>query len=70
MIKNLNLASDPFRNRTLPWTVAAIVACVSVLALIFTVSSFRQTRDRATSVERDVAACAPKKSSLRRRLTP
>ena len=65
MIKNLNLASQPFRNRTLPWTVATVIACVSVAALIFTVSAFRQTRDRANSVERDVRGLRTEESSLR-----
>ena len=65
MIENLNLASNPFRNRTLPWTVAAIIACVSVAALIFTVSAFRQARDHANSVERDVRGLRTEESSLR-----
>jgi Tfp pilus assembly protein PilN len=69
VIDNLNLASNPFRNRTLPWTVAAIVACVSVVALIFTVSAFRQTRDRAVSVERDVRGLRTEESSLRAKAT-
>ncbi|HLL71545.1 MAG TPA: hypothetical protein VK363_08945 [Pyrinomonadaceae bacterium] len=65
MIENLNLASNPFRNRTLPWTVAAIVACVSVLALAFTISQFRQTRARADVVERDVRGLRTEEASLR-----
>ena len=65
MIENLNLASNPFRNRTLPWTVAAIVACVSVLALVFTVSQFRQTRARADVIERDVRGLRTEEASLR-----
>lgn len=65
MIENLNLASNPFRNRTLPWTVAAIIACVSLAALIFTISQFRQTRDRASNVERDVRGLRTEESSLR-----
>lgn len=69
MIDNLNLASDPFRNRTLPWTVAAIVACVSVLALIFTVSGFRQTSDRANLIERDVRGLRTEEASLRAKAT-
>ncbi|MDX6270039.1 MAG: hypothetical protein QOD28_1262 [Acidobacteriota bacterium] len=69
MIENLNLASDPFRNRTLPWTVAAIVACVSVVALIFTVSQFRQTRDRVSVVERDVRGLRTEEASLRAKAT-
>ncbi len=69
MIDNLNLASDPFRNRTLPWTVAAIVACVSVAALIFTVSGFRQTRDRADLIEQDLRGLRTEESSLRQKAT-
>jgi Tfp pilus assembly protein PilN len=65
VIENLNLASNPFRNRTLPWTVAAIIACVSVVALIFTASQFRQTRDHANNVERDVRGLRTEESSLR-----
>lgn len=67
MIDNLNLASDPFRNRTLPWTVAVVVACVSVAALIFTVSGFRQTRDRANLIEQDVRGLRTEEDSLRAR---
>ena len=69
MIDNLNLASNPFRNRTLPWTVAAIVACVSVAALIFTVSGFRQTRDRANLIEQDLRGLRTEESSLRQKAT-
>lgn len=54
MIENLNLASQPFRNRTLPWTVAVVVALISVAALAFTLSQWRDTRSRAVVVERDV----------------
>jgi Tfp pilus assembly protein PilN len=54
VIENLNLASQPFRNRTLPWTVAVIVALVSIVALAFTLSKWRETRAHAATVERDV----------------
>ena len=69
MIENLNLASNPFRNRTLPWTVAAIVACVSVLALVFTISQFRQARAHADIVERDVRGLRTEEASLRAKAT-
>ncbi|MCA1556182.1 MAG: hypothetical protein LC747_05780 [Acidobacteria bacterium] len=69
MIDNLNLASNPFRNRTLPWTVAALVACVSVATLIFTVSGFRQTRDRANLIEQDVRGLKTEEASLRAKAT-
>jgi Tfp pilus assembly protein PilN len=69
VIENLNLASNPFRNRTLPWTVAAVVACLSVAALIFTVSQFRQTRERVNIVERDVRGLRTEEASLRAKAT-
>ncbi|HYO98726.1 MAG TPA: hypothetical protein VER76_00760 [Pyrinomonadaceae bacterium] len=69
MIENLNLASNPFRNRTLPWTVAAIVAFVSVASLVFTVSQFRQTRDRVNLIERDVRGLRTEEASLRAKAT-
>ena len=69
MIDHLNLASQPFRNRTLPWTVASIVACVSMLALIFTVSQLRQTRARASLVEADVRGLRTEEASLRAKVT-
>ena len=69
VIENLNLASNPFRNRTLPWTVAAIVACVSLAALVFTVSQVRQSRDRANLVERDVRGLRTEEASLRAKAT-
>jgi Tfp pilus assembly protein PilN len=69
VIENLNLASNPFRNLTLPWTVAAIVACVSVVARGFTISQFRQARAHADIVERDVRGLRTEESSLRAKAT-
>ena len=54
MIDQLNLASQPFRNRTLPWTVAGIVACASLVALVLIVGAARQAQARADRVEADV----------------
>ena len=54
MIDQLNLASQPFRNRTLPWTVAIVVASASVVALVLIVGAGRQARAQADRVERDV----------------
>jgi Tfp pilus assembly protein PilN len=69
VIENLNLASNPFRNRTLPWTVAAITACVSLVVLMFTVSQFRQTRDRVNLIEREVRGLRTEEDSLRAKAT-
>lgn len=54
MSAHLNLASQPFRNRTLPWTISAIVALASLVALFLLVQSSMQTNAQADMVERDV----------------
>lgn len=54
MIARLNLASDPFRNRTLPWTVAAFISAVSLVALVLILASYREARAQADADEREV----------------
>jgi Tfp pilus assembly protein PilN len=66
VIENLNLASQPFRNRALPWTVAVVVALFSVVALGFTFSQWRTTHQRAASVEADVRAQRAEAEELRK----
>ena len=56
MIARLNLASDPFRNRTLPWTVAVVVSAVSLVALVLIVAQYRTASAEAASAEREVVA--------------
>lgn len=51
MIAKLNLASQPFRNRTLPWTVAAVVASASLVALLLIVGDSRRTGAEADRAE-------------------
>jgi len=77
LIDQLNLASQPFRNRTLPWTVAVVVACASVVALILVVGAGRQARAQADRVEHDVQdlrgreqALQQKAEEVRNTLTP
>jgi Tfp pilus assembly protein PilN len=54
VIENLNLASQPLRNRTFPWALAAVISLVSAAALFFTLGEYQRTRARAQSVESDV----------------
>lgn len=65
MIEDLNLASQPFRNRTLPWTLAAVIALVSAAAMVFTFGEYRRTRERAASVEQDVRGLRTERDALR-----
>ncbi len=54
IVSRLNLASHPFRNRTLPWTIAAVVACVSLIALFWIISEGRRVGVQADAAERAV----------------
>lgn len=65
MYEHLNLASQPFRNRTLPWTLAAVIALVSAAAMVFTFGEYRKTRERAAAVERDVRGLRTERDALR-----
>ena len=65
MIDQLNLASQPFRNRTLPWTVAGAVACAALVALVLIVGAARQAQARADRVEADVRALTQREQDLR-----
>jgi len=65
VIGQLNLASQPFRNRALPWTVATVVASVSVLALVFIVGWGREAQARAARAEADVQQLRQQETDLR-----
>lgn len=64
VIVKLNLASQPFRNRTLPWTVAGVVTCVSLVALLLTVAESRQRNMQAEAVEKDVKSLREQRTAL------
>ena len=54
MSTRLNLASKPFRNRVLPWTVTALVAITSFAALLFIAQSTFKTSTTIAATQRDV----------------
>lgn len=66
MITELNLASQPFRNRALPWAVAVSVALVSLIAFVFVVVEWTEMRAQADRAERDVAELRLQVETLRR----
>ena len=69
MIARLNLASDPFRNRTLPWTVAALVSAVSLVALVLILASYQEARAQADAAEREVVVKRAQSANLERQAT-
>jgi Tfp pilus assembly protein PilN len=65
VIARLNLASQPFRNRTLPWAVAAVVSVVSLVGMIFIVAEYRRVRAEADVAERQVQTLKKEHADLR-----
>ena len=77
MSANLNLASQPFRNRALPWTIAGIITVASLLALVYLITNSNETKRRTVEIEREVDAQRQQISvlegraeELKRALTP
>jgi Tfp pilus assembly protein PilN len=64
VIAKLNLASQPFRNRTLPWAVAVLISVVSLLALVLIFAEHRRVRAEADAAERQVQALRAERASL------
>jgi Tfp pilus assembly protein PilN len=67
MTAKLNLASNPFRNRALPWTVSALVAIVSIVALLFIAQSTFQTNAKIQATQRDIADLRKDNDTLNKR---
>ena len=67
MTAKLNLASNPFRNRALPWTVTAVITLTSIVALIVIAKSTLQTNAQAQAAQRDVADLQKKTAGLNQR---
>ena len=64
MISRLNLASEPFRNRALPWTVAVAVSAVSFLVLVVVLARYNEARAEVNASDREVQAMRAQKTEL------
>ena len=62
----LNLASQPFRNRALPWAVSGIITVASLLALVFIISLTSQTNTKAVAAERQLRELEDQREALKR----
>lgn len=67
MVTKLNLSSNPFRNRALPWTVTAIVTLFSVIALVFIARWTLNTNTKAQAAGHDVAELRRQTEALNKR---
>ena len=77
MSAKLNLASNPFRNRALPWTVTIIVTLASFVALVLIARSTIQTNAKVattqsdvTRLQKDITALNNRAEAIRTALTP
>ncbi|HEY0385610.1 MAG TPA: hypothetical protein VGC64_06340 [Pyrinomonadaceae bacterium] len=66
MSAKLNLASQPFRNRALPWAITGIITIASLVALVFIIGLTSQTNTKAEAVERDVKSLSDQIESLKK----
>jgi Tfp pilus assembly protein PilN len=62
----LNLASQPFRNRALPWAVTALVVFLSLVALALIASASNSTNTQAAAVEVDAKKLSEQNAQLQR----
>ena len=67
MTSKLNLASNPFRNRALPWTVTTVITVVSIVLLLLIAKSTVQTNAQVQATQRDVADLQKQTDALNRR---
>ena len=67
MISSLNLSSNPFRNRMLPWTVTAIITVFSLVSLLFIAKWTFETNAKAQAASRDVADLRSQVEALNKR---
>ena len=66
VIARLNLASAPFRNRTLPWTVAVAVSALSLLGMLYVLSEYRRVSADSAVADRQVRELRSQRAELDR----
>jgi len=64
---NLNLASQPFRNRAFPWTITALITIVSLIALVLIITRMNETNRQAAIVANDVNTLNSQANALKKR---
>jgi Tfp pilus assembly protein PilN len=63
----LNLASKPFNNRALPWTLAIFAAFLSFLALIFIARLTADAISRANAIQMEINTLTQEEQTLRQK---
>jgi Tfp pilus assembly protein PilN len=62
----LNLASNPFTNRVLPWVVTAIVVFFSLVAMTLIARSNTESNAKAAAIQRDINVLNQQMLSVKR----
>ena len=77
MITRLNLASDPFRNRNLPYIIALLMLGVSVAGALFAFAQLRSNstedkrlQDQITELQKSVDDLAGRGKEVQQQLSP
>lgn len=65
MPTKLNLASQPFSNRSLPWVVTTVVIFISLISLVIIVRATAKARAQAYAVQNDINGLARQEHELR-----
>ena len=66
MTNRLNLASNPFTNRVLPWVVTAIVVFFSLVAMALIARSNTESTAKAAAIQRDINVLNQQMLSVKR----
>lgn len=69
MAAPLNLSSNPFRNRVLPWTVTALVSLISIAALLYIAQATMSINAKTLAAQREVADLRKETDTLKKRAT-
>ena len=67
MTVQLNLSSNPFRNRVLPWTVTALVSLISIVGLLWIAQTTMRTNAKTLVAQREVADLRKETDTLKKR---
>jgi len=77
VINRLNLASDPFRNRTIPWLLSAGILLISILSFLFFYAEWKNVtaeaelvRSSNLEIEEELKLYQEKEQQVKQQLTP
>lgn len=65
MIEKLNLSSRPFRNRTLPWILSALLLGFSLISLLYLLADWRDAKAKDDIVKKEISEMETKVQELK-----